>query len=448
MSVSTPSASLLLAVLAVFVEPGGLLAAPAADGSPDAAGRPARSVYERCVALAEAVVARHPGKARVLLELGAVHFRQGRFTEALAIYDRILRTTAANGSVRQRRALCCWRLGRTEEAIADYRRALADGSPDSTRVRLELADVLYQAARQQESAVELRALLRTGRGGGLAHYHLGRALNALLLEGDLSADRTTELRREAIATLQRAAVLRPAHAQTRYLLGMLLRRGGDAQGAREHLRAYRRLKQPGKGLDPGKLGASGRDFEIRAAVGLARAVFESGAAGDALQLVEHALRVDPDAVEAHSYRGWIHLQQKRFPRAEAAYKEALSRDPGHAESLWNLGKVHLRTGSVQRGAELLLDATERKGHFPDGWEMLTLLARQKGVMKRRTLEFSRKALAQRKSPKNFAAHAQCLFEAGRRQDAEQVLESGLRRFRGDPTLSQALVGLRGARLGE
>ena len=161
MSVPMPTASRRLTVFTIFAirVPCGGGAEQTEQGPRDGPARHAASVYERSVALAEAVVARHPDKTRVLLELGNVHFRQGRFRKALETYDEILHRAPSSSDARLRRAISCWRLGRTEDAISSYRKVLENVDANTTRARLELAVVLYLEERQEEAASELRMVL-------------------------------------------------------------------------------------------------------------------------------------------------------------------------------------------------------------------------------------------------------------------------------------------------
>lgn len=213
------------------------------------------------------------------------------------------------------------------------------------------------------------------------------------------------------------------------------------ESARKSLDAYRKWRPPNTPLAKDAFERSEVLFEARTAVRLARVLFESGGAEEAMANVGRALRLQPDFIDALAYEGWIHLRLGRHEEAARSYERALSVEPEHVESLWNLGKVHLAMGDLERAAPLILRATEIRRSFAEGWELLSKLAGEGGVYKERAEEFARNALRLRPTPPNYARLAEALLAKGSLSDSRKVLDEGLARYPDDEHLRFALDAL-------
>ena len=115
-------------------------------------------------------------------------------------------------------------LGRTDEAIGHYRRAV-DHEPGLVLARFNLALLLLAKGLPDEAIVQLRAAVKTKPDDVGALVTLG---NALRTKHELDA---------ALVQYRKAVAVDGASALARYSLGVALLEKGDADGAVEQLRA-------------------------------------------------------------------------------------------------------------------------------------------------------------------------------------------------------------------
>jgi tetratricopeptide (TPR) repeat protein len=117
---------------------------------------------------------------------------------------------------------------RRDEAVAEYRRALALDA-ELVPARMNLGVALLAAGEAQAAADELTRVVRALPGSAPAHTNLGLARAALHDE------------RGALAEYRRAVALDPRFAPAHLQLGQALRAQGDIEGARRELEAALRL---------------------------------------------------------------------------------------------------------------------------------------------------------------------------------------------------------------
>jgi tetratricopeptide (TPR) repeat protein len=159
--------------------------------------------------------------------------------------------------------------GRNDEAIAEYRLALAK-NPQLRSVHFAIGNILWRLANYEEAAKELNAELTLNPNDPDTHYELGDILFTegkldgatrhyletlrfapqnieahLALERIYSASGNTE---KAAFHLQQAAKIAPAEAIPHYRLWLLYRKQGKAAEAERERELFQKLKrQSGKG---------------------------------------------------------------------------------------------------------------------------------------------------------------------------------------------------------
>jgi tetratricopeptide (TPR) repeat protein len=420
-----------------------LLVIPLHAGAEGEADPVVFAAYERSLELVRPAAARHPKEPGIALVLARVHFRAGRFRQALEEFRQALELDPTSGPLLEGLAAAYLWAGENEEAVAAYRRVLTLGDRSlHPEARHRLAEAYTALGRGAEAIEELRVALREGSLGALTLYELGRALDLEARRraaGDAEAARRLE--DEAVLHLEKAIALEPGHAESHYVLGRILLARGDRERGRKELEAFRGLRRPGKGVDEKALEDSGPVFEASTAVELARALASLGETEEALASLERAFEVRPRFVDALLLAGKLHAERRRTAAAMEAYSAVIEQSPDHAEALWNLGMLHLKAGDPGKGGPLLLKGVELRSHFPDGWELLYRLAAEDVLYPERVLEFAEAAARQRPSAANFTSLAVALFDAGRREDAEAVLREGLKRHPEDEELRQGLSAL-------
>lgn len=108
--------------------------------------------FQEAVPVAERVILLAPGDLRMRLVLADLYFRLNRFGEALPQYQGVVRRAAGHDpSVWLKLGYCAEQVGRTDDAIAAYRRSL-DLDPSQAPVWSMLA-ALYERQGEKETAI-------------------------------------------------------------------------------------------------------------------------------------------------------------------------------------------------------------------------------------------------------------------------------------------------------
>jgi predicted TPR repeat methyltransferase len=152
-------------------------------------------------ARAREVLAHQPKNAGGQYLLGLSALMQERHGDALAYFDGALRTDRVNPQLHFMAALCQGSLGRTDEAIASYRRAL-QYQPEFIEARSNLGYLLEHAGRLEEAAESYRRALALAPNEWMTLNRLGYC------------ERLLGRAEQSIEVLKRAAALRPGSAAT------------------------------------------------------------------------------------------------------------------------------------------------------------------------------------------------------------------------------------------
>jgi predicted O-linked N-acetylglucosamine transferase (SPINDLY family) len=226
-------------------------------GRPDAAGL-----------LAEAVRLA-PDFAEAHNDRGVVLAAQGRFSEALASFERALALNPAYGEAHSNLARGLRSVGRLDEAARQFELVL-QGAPGSALAHFDLATVLQLTGRAAGAEQHYRAAIALRDDFMDAHLQLARLLQELGRPA------------EAFVHAERAVTLRPGSAGARNNLGNVLR-------------------------------AAGRPDQ-------------------AIEQYEAALRIDPTLFMAHYNCGVALRAQTRIPEARQHFARAVALKPGFLEA--------------------------------------------------------------------------------------------------------------------
>jgi len=127
--------------------------------------------YDRAAAEFEEAALVAPGYAEGLINLGAAYRKLGRNDQAISAYRRAL-NFKESGRARSNLAESLLAAGRIPEALREYRLALAD-EPDYTRIRTEYARALEQSGRREEAESQYRTVLSVDSGNIAVRLSLG-----------------------------------------------------------------------------------------------------------------------------------------------------------------------------------------------------------------------------------------------------------------------------------
>lgn len=190
--------------------------------------------------------------------------------------------------------------------------------PDNPRARYNLGLALAGAGRAEEAVAEFRHALALRPEHAFAHFELAKVA---LLAGRWE---------EAAGGFARALAADPHFVNARVNLARALARLGRADEAVAHYRQAL-ADQPGA-------------TDIRS--DLAGLLIQRGRADEARELLLGASRPDDTSAATWFALGNLLARQERFVEAIAAYRAAVARDPAHVEARGNLANSLLFTGRI------------------------------------------------------------------------------------------------------
>lgn len=301
----------------------------------------ARRAYERAIRA-------KPDFAEAHANLGVVLARLGRHDAAVAAYERALSIAPELQAARINLGLAHFRAGEIRRAVDAFQAALAR-DPSSAQARQLLGLALVEVGREDEAIPHLEAVRTTEEEDPAVLFALGRAYAAA---ADPKADE--------IAT--RLATTPAGRPLWQHLRGLVLQRQGRHREALSVFEAARAAQPelPGAWLAAGisEL-ALGEETAAREAFEQARAqaprdavpafylawiAERAGRFAAARQLVEQALVVDPDLVEARALLGRVLLNQDAPAEATQHLARAATQEPKDASIRYLLAQAYQRTG--------------------------------------------------------------------------------------------------------
>lgn len=248
---------------------------------------------------------------------GAVRdHREGRLSNAVSVYEDLLRRDPGDADVMQRLGVALLQLGRKDEGVELLAGAL-EIEPDRTTVLLNLARALLSVGRNLEAltccdrAVALDANAADG-------YRVRSAVLAAMGRNE-----------DALANSGQAVRLAPHDAASNADLGMALAAVGRTADA---MPCFERAVE----LDPTLFAAHCNLASLDARLGRHER---------ALHSLDRALALQPQHAALHSNRGNALKELRRFPEALASYATALALEPDNLDTLHNRAVVHMLTAS-------------------------------------------------------------------------------------------------------
>jgi len=344
---------------------------------------------------------------------------------ALTLLVRALLETGAHaeaeGAVRafisrNSRASDAWNLlgevlvvqGRRTEAETAFGKALAGRGAATLAAEASLGILLYERGQRTEATVRFERLV--------AAYNAGRATTAQDLIAVGRACRylgasNPDAFKDALKAFDEASALDETH-QARLLTGELFLEKFNGTEART---AFESVLQVNR-------------HQPQALLGLARAFDFDGERG-VPEILDAALKTDPNFAEARAYHSGLLLALEDFPAARAEAEKAIAVDPSSKEGLAALGSVQYVSGDLQGFA-----ATRQRGEalFPKSGEILVTVAEAavRNRLYREAAQLARDALTlEPDSWSGLASLGQSQLRLGEIDDARKNLE---RSFKGDP----------------
>ena len=333
--------SLLRALQTQPIDPGPLAAEWAALMLAQGNNEQALVHYEHQVELGVA-------DANVYLQIGRIHRRQTRPTEAISAFSTAIDLDPRCRAAYEELAGQAIDLKDLATAAAAYRR-LAELTPEDAEVQRKLGTLLRELDQLSEAGIALRASLELERSAetylqlARVRWAQGEQADALRLyrsalelgpsDGAIAAETGWALlesgdRAGALEPLHAAALLLPENGRVLYDLG----RAYELQGNRsEALEWYERAST-----------VAPRSTEALRATG--RMACEAGFEEMARNYFARALRIDRRDAEANADVGRLHLQARNGVRAQAAFRRALANGSSDPQLRRDLADALLLTG--------------------------------------------------------------------------------------------------------
>ncbi len=244
----------------------------------------AEAAYRRLLAAA-------PGNTDITMLLGLLLDQRGAHDEAVQHLTRVAEAKSTDPASHYNLALALQHVGRSGDAAAAYRRALAL-RPDYLAARVNLGNILAEAGSDEDAiAVFGEGLARHGDQADL-HYNLARVLQ--------HAGRHDEAR----AHYRAALALKPDLAGAINNLGLLLQASGEGD---EAIALYER-------------GLAANPSNVDLMLNLGNSLTLVDRFDDAIATYRRAQAVAPGNVEAHHFESFTLLLLGRFKEGWEAYE--------------------------------------------------------------------------------------------------------------------------------
>jgi len=303
-----------------------------------------------------AILAVRPDQFDALQSLGTIKRLNGRFSEALDLISRAMRSKAPSPEVLWNHGVVLSALNRPREAIESFDRAIKLKSKFSD-AHNDRGSALRQLNRFDEALTSYDRALAAQPNFVEALYHRGNALEQLqrFEEALASYDRTLALRPdlvealynrgnvleqlkrfdEALASYDRALALRPNFIEALYNRGNLLR---ELKRFDEALASYDRA-------------LALRPNVVEALQNRGHALEQLQRFEEALASYDRALALRPDLVDTLYNRGITLTELKRFDEALSSNGRVLAERPDYAEAHFHEALCRLMIGDFDRGWE-------------------------------------------------------------------------------------------------
>jgi tetratricopeptide (TPR) repeat protein len=279
-----------------------------------------------------------PNDAEAHSNLGNALRAVGRLDEAIASYRRALEIRPDLPKLNAIIGNTLSHLGRFADAVASYRRAI-ELEPRLAETHSNLGNALLNSGHLREAEASCRRALELEPDFAGAHTNLG---NALREQRDYAA---------AIASHRRALEIRPAFAEAHINLGNALRDRGELPDAES---AYRRAL----GIEP------------RLAVGhnnLGSALRDLGRIDEAEAAFRQALALQPNYAQAHTNLAIVLRLEGRFAEALSSCRQALEIDPRFTPALVFMGELEADKGEFSRAEQLFERALSVDENSAQAW---------------------------------------------------------------------------------
>jgi len=276
-------------------------------------------------------------------------------------------------------------LGRTEDAIAAYRKAAA-AKPDIFEVNLNLGLMLAKVHRPDaeqflRAATKLKPTANTDEGHARAWLGLAHLLEASQPD-------------EAIEAYKQAALLRPKDAEIHLSAGLLLEKQSRAADAEQEYKQalaidpassdgltglanlYMRAHRFPEAEDVLRKLVALHPQDAGASMQLGRMLAADGKKDEAIAQLEAAQKLEPKDADLQLDLADLYTEAGKYDLAEPQYRALLASNPRDAEVHHALGKVLLKERKFPEAQQEFLIAVQIKPDFGGAYGDLAVAAEE------------------------------------------------------------------------
>ena len=273
--------------------------------------------------------------------LGDFYSSTGDLTKATAEFAVLHQEHPADIPTEQRYIELLIGQNRLDEARTLNEEILHNHAQDSDAL-IARGQIQIREGRPGDAATTLQTLAKNDPDNGLAHYHLGVALEK---QGNLPS---------AESEWREAARLRPDLVEAQRALAGAAMRKNDMSALEQTATQIIRL-----------LPSSPDGYAMRAISYINRRLYSQAEAD-----TQRAMQVAPGSPIAYIQLGNLRFVEKRLPEAERAYRDALDRNPDFTDALRGLLNTYLAQGQIDRAVAAANQQIAKSPNNGDFYDLL------------------------------------------------------------------------------
>jgi tetratricopeptide (TPR) repeat protein len=259
----------------------------------------------------EAALKKDPDDLGTRFQLGVTMRKMRRFPEAIAIFEEVGKIDRDFPGLALERGLYYEETGQTDQALQMYNEALAR-APNDIDLKLRIGSTLVAAGQAKQAEQYLKDVIRERSGSPEANHFYGRA--QLLSGSNLN---------EAMRHLRKAVELDANRAEYQLYVGWAANEAGQPQIAEAAL---------AKAVE---LDATMGDAYWQRGILLQR----RGSVKDAIEDLKKALQLKPSRIEAYATLAKCFEELNDYPKADAAWREAIKGNDKVADWHYAFGRL-------------------------------------------------------------------------------------------------------------
>jgi tetratricopeptide (TPR) repeat protein len=246
-----------------------------------------------------------------------------------------------------------------DRSISEYKKAI-EADPQSLFLRVELAELYWRVSRIQDAMNEIQEVLKSNPNDVEAHRLLAQIYLRSLAKGQSTAT-THEIIEKAIGEFEAVTRLDPQDYESALTLGRL----------------YKVNNEPNKAEAIFKKVLQDNPDSRSVLINLSQLYYDQGEYDKIIELVKSVpdSKMDPSLLYL---LGNAYTQTHAYDKAEAAFQEALQREPDNEDIRQAYAEALIAHGDLQKAREQLEEIIKADPEDADSYMRLAQLDRQTG----------------------------------------------------------------------